>query len=125
MHEFKEREIAKCKTSIMTRHIRRQSLTLQFLEKQAGLLVDILMKSINEVNGEDHLSAPRELQDEGVPVDNIELEAGDDQPHDAMRDSQDDETSAVDFHIGQSLSPPPEPLSQSLDSIGGLFNHII
>lgn len=42
---------------------------------QAGLLVDILMKSINEVNDEDYLNAPRELQDEGVPG-SINLKAG-------------------------------------------------
>lgn len=40
---------------------------------QAGLLVDILMKSIMEVNNEDHFNVPRELQDEGVPVDNNDL----------------------------------------------------
>lgn len=58
----------------MTGHIHRRSLALQFLEKQAGLLVDILMKKINEINNEDHLNAPRGLQDEGVPVGNVDLE---------------------------------------------------
>ena len=59
----------------MTPHIRRRSLTFPIIKMQAGLLVDILMKSINEVNDEDYLNAPRELQDEGVPG-SINLKAG-------------------------------------------------
>jgi len=88
----------------MTRHIRRRSLTLQFLEKQAGLLVDILEKSIYEVDVEDHFNIPRGFRDEGVPVDDVDLETGDDQPHDATMGSQDDDTFAFDFQIDQLLS---------------------
>ena len=107
-HTVREREIRKGRISIITRHIRRRSLTLQFLEKQADLLVDILMELIDEVNDGDHLNAPRELQD-GVSVDNVDLEAGNDQSHDATTGSQDDDTSAFDFQNDQSLSSPPEP----------------
>ena len=38
-------------------------------------------------------------------MDNVDLEAGDGQPHDATTGSQDDETSAFDFYIDQSLTP--------------------
>jgi len=79
-----------------------------------GLLVVILIKSINEVNNEDHFNAPRELQDKGVSVDNLDLEADDDQPHDATTGSQDNEISAFEFQIDQPLSPPPEPACHML-----------
>jgi len=93
----------------MTRYIHRRSLTLQFLEKQAGLLVNILEKSIYEVDVEDHFNTPRGFQDEGVPVDDVDLETGDDQPHDATMGSQDDDTFAFNFQIDQLHSPPQEP----------------
>src|SRR6267154_779520 len=89
LHVIKEIEVQKGIFSIMTCHIHRQSLTLQFLEKQAGLLGDILMKSINQVNDEDYLNAPRKFQNEQVHMDNVDLEAGNDQPHDATTGSQD------------------------------------
>ena len=108
MHAIEKREIQKGRISIMTPHIRRRSLTFPIIKMQAGLLVDILMKSINEVNDEDYLNAPRELQDEGVPG-SINLKAGNDQPHDATTGPQDDKTSAFDFHIDQSLSSPLDP----------------
>src|SRR5882757_643850 len=88
LHEITEKRIRKGRISIMTRRIRRRSLTLQFLEKQAGILVDILNQLINDDDDKDHSGSPRDLQDEGVPVDNtnvnVDLEAGDDQPQDAM-----------------------------------------
>ena len=93
----------------MTHYICRRSLTLQFLEKQAGLLVDILEKSIYEVDVEDHFNTPRGFQDEGVPVDDVDLETGDDQPHNATMGSQDDDTFAFNFQIDQLHSPPQEP----------------
>jgi len=93
----------------MTHYIRRRSLTLQFLEKQAGLLVDILKDSIYEVNFEDHFNIPRGFRDKGVPVDDVDLETGNDQLHDATMGSQDDDTFAFDFQIDQLLSPPQEP----------------
>jgi len=93
----------------MTRYIRRRLLTLQFLEKQAGLLVNILKDSIYKVNFEDHFNIPRGFQDKGVPVDDVDLETGDDQLHDATMGSQDDDTFAFDFQINQLLSPPQEP----------------
>jgi len=74
-----------------------------------GLLVDILKKSIYEVDVEDHFNIPRGFQDKGVPVDNLDLETGDDQPHDATMGSQDDDTFAFDFQIDQLLSPSQEP----------------
>ena len=70
MHAIKKIKLRKGRISKMTRHIRWRSLTLQLLEKQAGLLVDILKKSIGKVNNEDHLNAHREPQDERVLVDN-------------------------------------------------------
>jgi len=82
---------------------------LQFLEKQAGLLVDILKKSIYKVDVEDHFNIPRGLQDEGVPVDDVNLETGDDQLHNTTVGSQDDDTFAFDFQIDQFPSPPWEP----------------
>ena len=92
------------------RHICSRSLTLKSSEIQAGLLVNALKKSINEVNDEDYLNVHTELQEEGVPVDDVEpLEGGDGQPDDATTGSQDDDTSfAFDFRIEQSLSPPRE-----------------
>ena len=87
----------------MTHYIHRQSLTLQFLEKQVGLLVDILEKSIYEVKVEDHFNIPRGFWDEGVPVDGVDLETGDDQLHDTTMGSQDDDTFAFDFQIDQLL----------------------
>jgi hypothetical protein len=77
---------------------------------QAGLLVDVLKKSIGEYNGKGHSNIPRGLQGKGVPVDDcLDLEPGDDQPHDAMTGSHDDNTSAFDFHMDHSLSPQLEP----------------
>ena len=57
----------------MTCHICRWLLTLQFLEKQAGILVDILNQLINEDDDKDHSGSPRDLQDKGVPVDNANI----------------------------------------------------
>ena len=86
---------------------------MQFLEKQAGILVDILNQLINEDDDKDHSGSPRDLQDEGVPVDNtnvnVDLEAGDDQPQDATTGSQDDNTFELDLDTNQLFSPPPEP----------------
>jgi len=93
----------------MTHYICRWLLTLQFLEKQVGLLVNILKKSIYKVAVEDCFNIPRGFRDEGVPVDNVDLEIGDDQLHDATMGSQDDDTFAFDFQINQLLSPPQEP----------------
>ena len=70
MHAIKEMKFRKGRINKMTRHIRQRSLTLQLLERQAGLLVDILKKSMSKVNNEDHLNTPRELHDERVPMDN-------------------------------------------------------
>ena len=80
-----------------------------FLEKQVALLVYILMKLVNEDNDEDYLNAPRELWDEEVSMDSVNLEAGDDQPHDTTMGCQENETSALDFYINQPPSPPLEP----------------
>jgi len=93
----------------MTRYIHRQSLTLQFLEKQAGLLVNILKKSIYKVDVEDHFNVPRGLQDKGAPVDDVNLETGNDQLHNATVGSQDNDTFAFNFQIDQFPSPPWEP----------------
>jgi len=109
LHTTKERKRIKGIISTMTCYIHRQSLTLQFLEKQVGLLVNILEKSIYEVDIEDHFNIPRGFRDEGVPVDDVDLETGDDQPHDTTMGSQDDDTFAFDFQIDQLLSPPQEP----------------
>ena len=46
IHAIKERKIRKGRFSITTHYICRQSLTLQFLEMQASLLVEIPMESI-------------------------------------------------------------------------------
>jgi len=108
-HTIRERKCIKSIISAMTHYIHRQSLTLQFLEKQAGLLVDILKKSIYEVDVEDHFNIPRGLQDEGVPVDDVNLETGDDQLHNTTVGSQDNDTFAFDFQIDQFPSPPREP----------------
>ena len=105
-HAIRERERRKGKVSVPTHYIRRQLLILRFLETQAARLVDILMELVNEDNDEDHLDAPREPQDEGVSVDDRNLEAADDQPHDATMDFQDD---ALDLHIDQPPSPLLEP----------------
>jgi len=88
----------------MTHYICRWLLTLQFLEKQAGLLVNILEKSIYEVEVEDHFNIPRGFWDKGVPVDDVNLETGDDQPHNTTMGSQDNDTFAFDFQINQLLS---------------------
>ena len=42
-------------------------------------------------------------------MDNVDLETGDDQLHDATMGSQDNDTFAFDFQIDQLLSPPQEP----------------
>ena len=106
-HAIKERKLAKGIISTTTRCIRSRSLTFQFLEKQASLLVDILDRSINDVNGEDHFNVPRGLQNEGVRVDDVE--AGDDPPHDAAEGFQDDDAFPFDFQIDLLFSPPREP----------------
>jgi len=62
-----------------------------------------------EVDVEDHFNTPRGFQDKGVPVDDVDLETGDDQLHDATMGSQDDDTFAFDFQIDQLHSPPQEP----------------
>src|SRR5258708_3873537 len=73
VHTIKEKRIRKGRISIMTRRICRRSLTLQFLEKQASILVDTLKQLINEDDDKDHLDSPRELQDDGVPLDNAHV----------------------------------------------------
>jgi len=109
LHTIRERKCIKSIISTMTCYIHRQSLILQFLEKQVGLLVDILKKSIYKVDVEDHFNVPRRLQDKGVPVDDVNLETGDGQLHNATVGSQDDDTFAFDFQIDQFPSPPREP----------------
>ena len=87
-----------------------QAITdLAIFRKASGLLVDILKKSIYEVDVEDHFNVPRGLQDEGVPVDDVNLETGDDQLHNATVGSQDNDTFAFNFQIDQFPSPPQEP----------------
>ena len=56
LHAIKEIKHIKGIISTVTCYIHRQSLTLQFLEKQVGLLVDILEKSTYKVDVEDHLA---------------------------------------------------------------------
>jgi hypothetical protein len=107
MDAIKERKLTKGIISTTTRYIHSRSLTFQFLEKQASLVVGILERSINDVNGEDHLNVPRGLQDEGVRVDDVE--AGNDLPHNAAEGFQDDDAFAFDFQIDQLFSPPREP----------------
>lgn len=63
---------------------------MQFLETHTGLLVNILNQSLDEVNNNNHLNAPEELHDRGMPMGNVDLEVGNDQPHDAMMGPQDD-----------------------------------
>ena len=97
IHAFNERKLIKGIFSTTTRTIRSRSLTLQFLEIQVGLLVDLLEKSINDVNGDDHFNVPRWLQDEGVRVDDVK--AGNDLPHNTTEGFQDDSAFAFDFQI--------------------------
>jgi len=50
-----------------------QAITeLAISRKASRFLVDILMKLSNVVNDKNNLNAPRELQDAGVPVDNVD-----------------------------------------------------
>ena len=109
IHVIKERKIRQGKISTMTHCICRQSLTLQFLDTHAGLLVNILNQSLDEVNNNNHLNTPEELHDRGMPMGNVNLEVGNDQPHDTMMGPQDDNIPALDFNIDLSFSPPPEP----------------
>ena len=67
MHAIKENWIMESKNNIMMRDIHKGSLTLRFWGNQAGLLVNFLSHSINELNGEEDLNVLTEFQDEGVP----------------------------------------------------------
>ena len=71
IHAINKIKLIKGIFSTTTRYICSRSLTLQFLEKQVGLLVDLLEKSINDVNGDNHFNVPRGLQDEGVRLDDV------------------------------------------------------
>ena len=71
IHAFDKIRLIKGIFSTTTRYICSRSLTLQFLEKQVGLLVDLLEKLINNVNGDNHFNVPRGRQDEGVCVDDV------------------------------------------------------
>ena len=105
----------------ITHYIRGQSLTLQFLEIQQNLLLKIPRHSINTFNVEEHWDVSREFQDDGGPMDNVDLEGGENQLHDATTGPQDDGTSAFDFHIDQTFSPPPEPGPSRVSRIGQVF----
>ena len=109
MHTIKEKKSKITHNTRITHYIRGRSLTLQFLEKQQDLLLKFLRYSINGFNGEERWDVSRELQDDGVPMDDVDLEGGENQLHDVTTGPQDDGTSAFDFHIDQSFSPPPEP----------------
>ena len=68
------------------------------------------MVSIREINGEENQNIQGEFQDEGAPVDDIDMEAAEEPPaYNATTGSQHDDTCGFDFHIDQTLSPPLEP----------------
>ena len=111
IHAIKEGKIKEGQCDEITHHIHTQSLTLKFLKNKTHCLVNFPRKSVHEVNGEDHQNIPREPQDERMPLDNVDLEAGKDQPTTGL---QEDSTFSFDLHIDQSYSPSLEPgLSQA------------
>ena len=55
--------------------------------------------SINKCNFPEHCNVPRELQYEGVPVDEADLEAGENQPRNVMTSSQYNDTYVYGFHV--------------------------
>ena len=103
-HAIKEKRKLESKYDEMTHAIHEQSLTFQFIEKQAQLLGDFLDKLTSKLNGEEHREIPIEPQDEGVLLDDIDLGTGEDQPHDATTGSQSHNTFELDFHIDHMYS---------------------
>jgi len=64
----------------------------------------------------------REFQDEGAPVDDIDMEAADEPlAYNTTTGSQHDDISGFDFHINQTLSPPPEPGLSHISHICQVF----
>ena len=91
-----------------TCHTCERLVTLQFTENQACLQVDFLGDSINCFSEENHWNIPMELQDEGVPMDNTDLGAVEDQPHNTTMGPQCPDTYDIDFHIDHLFSPALE-----------------
>ena len=80
------------------------------------------MDSISEVNGKENQNIQREFQDEGAPVYDIDREAVEEPPaYNATTGSQHDDISGFDFHIDQTLSPPPEPGPSRVSRIRQVF----
>ena len=61
------------------------------------------------MNHEEHLDIPIEPQDKQVLLDDVDLGMGEDQPHNAMRGSQNHNTFKFSFHTDQTYSPALEP----------------
>ena len=83
---------------------------MQFLKNEPQLLVNFLANSINEFDVEDveyRGSTPGGPQDEGGPVDEVDLEPGGSQQDGATTGSHYDDIST--FDLNDLYSPPPEP----------------
>jgi hypothetical protein len=70
---------------------------LTFPENQAGVLIKFLRYYINQFNEKQYWNPHRALQDEGMAVDNINLEGGEDWPHSATTGYQDKLVCAFDI----------------------------
>jgi len=80
------------------------------------------MDSISEVNGKENQNIQREFQDEGAPVYDIDREAVEEPlAYNATTGSQHDDICGFDFHIDQTLSPPPEPGPSHVSRICQVF----
>ena len=78
------------------------------MENQTRLLGYSQDNSVSESNQEEHSDVPIEPQDEEVLLDDVDLGASEDQPHDATTGSQSHNTFQFESNTDYTYSPAPE-----------------
>ena len=77
--------------------------------KIARRQTDLPRDSVDYFNDEEYWNIPQELQEEVLPLDDVDLAPAEDQPHNATMGPQGHDTLHFDFDFNQSFSPGPEP----------------